>query len=708
MKPQDFMEALGGVSQEKLDALAKWQNAKTPIAGESPAKENRITQTADKPVFAVRRRGTMKQNTKKKASAAQINPWKIGVGVAVAACAAIAVFIGGGIISLDKQMQVGSNAGTSITEQLSEREPLPIEVRAADGIDIDMNLPEGGKAEVLRSVDDAQAWIDLLKQSGEYGRETGEGFHPCLEILEMEKEYLDHDIIMCAVPYHFMQSNSGVAQHAFFGGTITESGKLTVETGMVTVSKEMRPLILQDTETYCVCFTVPKNTMPEITGFTLNNQIYDCTAPLPDDIRSEHDMTEYLAELPEYQAYAKRFSNELYLRWVEDEIQTADASDRPLPEDCTEVQPEAETLAEPFDAWYWINYKGKSIPLDGITVDLIRTAADGEKYLTGDPEQNDTALRTQLSKEWLETGFDEEQVTDPVSGTVFSLPPGTPVQDLIFIGVPAKDMPKNMMSWGYHNGTVTPSGKLHLDFSVMTVRDETMAAMPDNKQYDDDTNFYFFLSVPEGAMPDLTDWTISFTEYHTDALPRTEEEAAWTENNQIGLDGTRSWLDALPECQSWWASVLGGKFITPVPEQMPDTIPVTGSYMVNTKNISPQLENATPVIFAENYEGSGKDRITLLLPIHDEDARTSLSDLHISADGTLSVTLNELYSKHDVDLTQDTAWVIWMLDVPHGSIPAVTGTDVKRVDYDKWSLDENFDETGFMHIAGELKTVTTE
>lgn len=108
----------------------------------------------------------------------------------------------------------------------------------------------------------------------------------------------------------------------FFGGTITESGKLTVETGMVTVSKEMRPLILQDTETYCVCFTVPKNTMPEITGFTLNNQIYDCTDPLPDDIRSEHDMTEYLAELPEYQAYAKRFSNELYLRWVEDEIQT--------------------------------------------------------------------------------------------------------------------------------------------------------------------------------------------------------------------------------------------------------------------------------------------------------------------------------------------------------------------------------------------------
>ena len=119
MKPQDFMEALGGVSQEKLDALAKWQNAKTPITGEAPAKENCITQTADKPVFAVRRRETMKQNTKKKASAAQINPWKIGVGAAVAACAVFAVSIGAGIISMDKQrqMQVGSNVGTSAASE---------------------------------------------------------------------------------------------------------------------------------------------------------------------------------------------------------------------------------------------------------------------------------------------------------------------------------------------------------------------------------------------------------------------------------------------------------------------------------------------------------------------------------------------------------------------------------------------------------------
>ena len=52
MKPQDFMEALGGVSQEKLNALAKWQEAGTPITGKASAQEKRITQTAAESVPA--------------------------------------------------------------------------------------------------------------------------------------------------------------------------------------------------------------------------------------------------------------------------------------------------------------------------------------------------------------------------------------------------------------------------------------------------------------------------------------------------------------------------------------------------------------------------------------------------------------------------------------------------------------------------------
>ena len=67
MKPQDFMEALGGVSQEKLDALAKWQEAGTPMTGKAPAQEKSIMQTAAEPVPTQRRRETMKQKVKLKA-----------------------------------------------------------------------------------------------------------------------------------------------------------------------------------------------------------------------------------------------------------------------------------------------------------------------------------------------------------------------------------------------------------------------------------------------------------------------------------------------------------------------------------------------------------------------------------------------------------------------------------------------------------------
>ncbi len=702
MKPQDFMEALGGVSQEKLDALAKWQEAGTPITGKAPAREKRITQTAAESVPAQRRRETMKQKVKKTTPVTRLFPWNIGIGAAVAACAVLAVSVGKEAIARNNQMQVGSNAGISVTEQLSEREPLPIEVRAADGIDIDMNLPAGGKAQVLRSIGDAQPWIDLLKQSGEYGRETGEGFHPCLEILlENEKRYLDRDIIICAVPYRFVQGDSGVAQHAFFGGTITESGKLTVDTGMVTVSKEMRPLMLQDTKAYCICFTVPKNTVPEITGFTFNNQIYDCTAPLPDDIRSEHDMTGYLAELPEYQAYAQRFTNELYLRWAEDEIQTADAADLSLPEDCKEVQAaETEILPEPFSAWYWVSYHGTSIPLEpridekcAATADLIRTAADGEQYLTGDPEQNQTALHTQLSKEWLETGFDEQQITDPVSGTVFSIDPDHPVQDMLFIGVPACAMPDNVVRWAFHNGTITPSGKLHLDFSVQTVSDTAIKAL--NTEYNADTNFYFFISIPDGSIPELTDWDITFSTYYTSAEPDAYTAEA---PEKIGLDGMNrrdSWLSRQPESVSYWNSVLGAKYITPIPEKQPDTVTLT--------DISACLIEETPLEnkpFFSCLQCGETDNITLTLPVHDADVAVALSDLHVSADGILSLTLNEYYEKRDVDLTQDTACFQWVLGVPHGSLPEIKDMVVNRV------ICEN--EDAFRQIAGQLCTVTTE
>ncbi|MBR5361980.1 MAG: hypothetical protein IK134_01460 [Oscillospiraceae bacterium] len=500
MKPQDFMEALGGVSQEKLDALAKWQEAGTPITGKAPAQEKRIMQTAAEPVPTQRRRGNMKQNTRKKASVPRLFPWNIGIGAAVVACAVIAVSIGKEVIGQERQMQVGSNAGTSMSEQIAES--------------------------------------------------------------------------------------------------------------------------------------------------------------IADEVKNEED------------------------------------SDLSLPDECTEVQAtEPETLPEPFSAWYWVTYEGKSIPLDGITVDLIRTAADGEKYLTGDPEQNQTSLRTQLSKEWLETGFDEQQITDPVSGTVFSIDPDNPVQDILFIGVPAREMPSNVVRWGYHNGTITPSGKLHLDFSVQTVSDTAIKAL--GAEYDDDTNFYFFISIPEGSIPKLTDWDITFSTFYTGAEPDAYTAEAPEKVGFDGMDRMHAWLSEQPESESYWYSVLGAKHITPVPEEQPGTVTLTDISACPIEE--PPLENK-PIVSV--LECGDIDNITLVLPIHDADAAVALSDLHVSADGILSLTLNEYYEKHGVDLTQDTASYQWVLGVPHGSLPEIKDIDISRVNCD--------DEDAFIQIAGQLCTVTIE
>lgn len=510
-----------------------------------------LHQYAAELVTTKRRRETMKQKVKTKAPAAQFLPWKFGIGVAVAACAAIAVFIGAGIISMDKQqqMQVGMSGGTSVAEQLSEREPLPIEVRAADGIDIDMNLPEGGKAEVLRSINDAQAWIDLLKQSGEHGRATGEGFHPCLEILENEKQYLDRDIIICAVPYHFVQGDSGVAQHAFFGGTITESGKLTVDTGMVTVSKEMRPLMLQDTEAYCICFTVPKNTVPEITGFTFNNQIYDCTAPLPDDIRSELDMTEYLAELPEYQGYAQRFTNELYLRWIEDDIQTADATDKTLPEDCTEVQ-SVDAAHEPVE----------------IIEKLISSGGNDSTMMKLPPEGAVQVLRSVEDAEACCQYSDENVAGQPfdfrnkLTEDVFA------EYDVLYFAFKDEQKPQYCYSVDLAGGCIAADGStLKLDFHALMF---DPAHLPSDwcSVTEPDWNTYYFYTVPKNTLPDLNAIELSFEEYPLGEIP---DEILANPHENVGVtdDGKtimalQEYLETTKEYLNWLNSVPKPKYIS--------------------------------------------------------------------------------------------------------------------------------------------------
>ena len=278
MKEMEFMKALGNVPQDTLDELAEWQEAGTPI---------------------------------REKAAGRVFSRNLGVGAALAACAVIAVSVGK---EGYRRMLAETNTGAPVAEQLSAHEPIEIADYKSEGFDVVMDIPENGTAQLLHSFEEAKPWIKLVRQNGEYGRETGEGAEDFRELLENKAVYQEYDIIMAAVPYQYNYPDHGVAMYGFRGGTITESGKLTVEAAFLTVGTEMRERMFEEIKTFCCCFAVPKNTVPDITEFQFQDVIFDCTGALPDgcDTREEH--LEYLYSLPNYQKFMEQDGGTQYLR----------------------------------------------------------------------------------------------------------------------------------------------------------------------------------------------------------------------------------------------------------------------------------------------------------------------------------------------------------------------------------------------------------
>ena len=164
----------------------------------------------------------MKQNHK--GPVLRMLPWHIGIGAAVAACAIIAVSIGKDMIGRSTQMQAGASVSTAASGLTSEQEQIEIADYRAEGFDVPMNLPEHGTAMLLHTLEDAKPWLDLVRQSGEYGRETGQGGEDFRKLLENEDIYQNHDIIMTAVPYQHQYADYGVAMYHFAGASVTPSG----------------------------------------------------------------------------------------------------------------------------------------------------------------------------------------------------------------------------------------------------------------------------------------------------------------------------------------------------------------------------------------------------------------------------------------------------------------------------------------------------
>lgn len=685
MKDQDLMRALGYLPQDMLDEFADWQENRTPLSDADEAAD-------------IQRVYDTESTKKRKISTAKTRPWTIGICAAMAACLVMAVSVGREAIGNHRDaMPVGYSAGESVeTQALTELSHDNYDEVKMNGMNTATkhnraDAPYSLSAQIIRTPEQAQPVIDLLTPE-----DPADNSAEQLLALFDADALAEQDVIFFGIPEDQFAGDTSGATVSYRCVEITRDGKLTLD---AVCMQHISPEPSDSAKEYITYYgiAVEKNVLPDLTDFALRLTTFRAEN-MPEDVKQEKDgwLEKYRAFQAEYgdewDAFNALSQNQEGFRlWLEKE--------HAVPEDCEEVQEIREDAAqEPFPAWYWVNYRGTSIPVTivpdkhAITVDLIRTAADGEKYLTGDPEQDQTPLRTQLSKEWLETGFDEAQVTDPVSGTVFSIDPEHPVQDMLFVGVPAAVMPSNVVRWDFHGGTITPSGKLHLDFSVQTVSDTAIKAL--NAEYDDDTNFYFFISIPDGSIPELTDYEVTFSTYYTSAEPDAYTAEAPDETGTDGMNRRNTWLSQQPESTSYWSSVLGAKYITPIPEEQPGTAAVTDSF---SGAITPPLENQ-PIVSV--LPCGDIDTITLVLPVHDIDAAAVLSDLHVSADGILSVTLNEYYEKNGVDLTQDTAWYQWMLGVPHGSLPEIKDMDIRRVNCDT--------EDAFLQIAGQLCTITTE
>ena len=349
MKAQDFMKALGGVSQEKLDALAKWQNAGTPITGKAPARE-----TPAEPVSPERRIHMTQKNTKA-GQAPRLFPWRIGIGAAIAACAVVAVSVGSEAIARNRQMQVGYSPETSVAETVSYNTVEIIDQLAVSGGNDStmMKLPPEGAVQVLRSVEDAEACCHYSSEDV-----AGQPF-------DFRKK-LTADVFAQYDVLYFGFKDAQQPQNCYSvdlaGGSIAEDGQtLHLDFHALVFDPDYLPSewcseTEPDWNTYYF-YTVPKNSLPDLSAIKVSFEEYRL-GEIPEDILANpHEkvgvaddgtttmaLKQYLETTQEYLDWVMSMPKPKYIKWksVEQETASVQENSADLPENCAEVQADSQ------------------------------------------------------------------------------------------------------------------------------------------------------------------------------------------------------------------------------------------------------------------------------------------------------------------------------------------------------------------------------
>lgn len=654
MKDQDLMRALGNLPQDMLDEFAEWNENGTPLSGAESTAE--ITRAND--VISAKKRDI---------SVTRSRPWKIGVFAVVAACTVVAVSVGGGIISLDKQMQVGSNAGTSMSEQIAENTadeiqttdeahtPVPLDepVLSFSGVsDIYPDVPQEGAVQVIRSMDDMQTLIsqtnDPLQSDADIY--TNNGINEAL--------FAERDLLYFAVKQSDFSDNMCAA--SFCGGELADDGTLTLLFSELIEENPPEDFQQYPEDLNCYYFySVSKDALPDINRINVKLESFYQT-----DASQEN--RDYIMSIPQ----------QLTITWE---------NRKPIIPENPEVQVVEQVIGEPFYAWYWHHYSGDDIEVPaGGRLEVLHNAEEAAAYLTNSGQQP-KELAAYMNAAWF-AGEGE-----PLMEGDTSCEP----HDVIFVGIPAREMPENVISWSYRDGTVTPSGRLHLVCNVMTGSGEQAEKIAHGE------NFYFFMSVPKGRLPEITEWSVTFDEFHSDAAVYSTE--------QDGQAHYKDWLMEQPVTQSYWAASLCQKYIRPVPDVQPDTVTVQGSRIMH---ISDTETEASASVLTYKSDAAAEitdvdwekyDVVQITLPSDDARAAVSITDLTIDADGILSLNYN--IGKQEQEYAETGAFSFRLL-VPKGTVPPITGINAETVVYEKsYEPDEDTDEYTFIRKSSGLMTI---
>ena len=546
MKPQDFMEALGGVSQEKLDALAKWQEAGTPITGKAPAQEKRIMQTAAEPVPTQRRRGNMKQNTRKKASVPRLFPWNIGIGAAVVACAVIAVSIGKEVIGQERQMQVGSNVGASMSEQMTAS--TANEVKNADAAhepvlltellsfsatdEMAIKVPNSGIAEIWHSMNDAAQ----IMQSDVVN----------FEEYFSEDVFAEYDVLYLAHPLAILPEN--VFRFHPSGGAFLADGTLRMNLAALSLD-ELPEGWSSDTGrlnsvNHYWFYSFPKNALQEIKTSEIDVTTYQ-VGELPEnakDVRGgDSAFMEYLLTTEAYHEWENTIGATMHITWAEDAPT--------LPEDCEEVQ-SVDAAHEPVE----------------IIEKLISSGGNDSTMMKLPPEGAVQVLRSVEDAEACCQYSDENVAGQPfdfrnkLTEDVFA------EYDVLYFAFKDGKKPQYCYSVDLAGGSIAADGStLKLDFYALMF---DPAHLPSDwcSVTEPDWNTYYFYTVPKNILPDLNAIELSFEEYSLGEIPdeilaNPHEKVDVTDNGKT-IMALQKYLETTKEYLDWLNSVPKPKYIS--------------------------------------------------------------------------------------------------------------------------------------------------